>query len=867
MILTLSVAWAQEAPAPAPDELPPIVKAPEVVHFVEAPFPDAARVAGLEGTVGLSVTIDETGAVTNVEVTRPIGYGFDEAAVAAVRQFQFSPAEDANGPVAVVIDFNYGFVLDATTREDAVPEAPTPDAPVAEAPVNLDGVVLEMGTRRPLAGIPIRVEPLGLDATTDADGRYTFRGVPAGAVTLLVNFPGYDRVETPVAVSGTELTTVKVWLRNQAYDDGVVLGLYRKETTEVTRREISMDEIRRVPGTFGDPIRVIQSLPGAARAPFGTGLLIIRGSNPEDSGVYIDGIRIPYIYHLGGFESVINPDLVAGVDYLPGGYGVAYGRSTGGVVDVTTTEEFPERKRVTWSTDVLDSGGMVVGRFGKNGQHGVGFAARRSYIDALLPLFVGDTGFVVKPVWYDFQAKYAYLGGRDTFSVLVFGFRDDLIASSPAGQSQGTDPSTQGDLGTAYSTYRAVVKWEHPISDTLTFRFIPSFGNDWASLNIGNDWHLEQSQWLAEVRAELPWKPSEHLTVTPGIDFLGGVSPFTIELPFDPGQFGETDPLAEREPYTVKDTQWGWGPDPYLAVTWCPLQDPERLVLTPGIRGTFVTLPGEITTFGLDPRIGAKFALTPKTRLKGSIGVYHQPPQPFESYTPDDRPVDLEQERALSGTVGWEQDVGSAVHGEVEIFYKSLDRLIVQNPDFASMDDPFFSNSGVGRAYGLEVIVRHDPVGKLFGWVSYTLSRSERQDAPDEAWYRYDYDQTHILSAVAGYKLPYDFEISAKGQYVTGNPTTPYAFGVYDVDQDEYQGFRSGARNSERLPPYWAVSARFDKLFTFKAWQLDLYVDLLNVLHGENPEFEVYNYDYTEKRYITGIPFIPGPGFEAKFEF
>ena len=73
--------------------------------------------------------------------------------------------------------------------------------------------------------------------------------------------------------------------------------------------------------------------------------------------------------------------------------------------------------------------------------------------------------------------------------------------------------------------------------------------------------------------------------------------------------------------------------------------------------------------------------------------------------------------------------------------------------------------------------------------------------------------------------------------------------------------------NSERLPPYWAVSVRVDKLFTFKRWQLDLYVDLLNVLHGENPEFELYNYDYTEKTYISGLPFIPGPGFEVKVEF
>ena len=120
---------------------------------------------------------------------------------------------------------------------------------------------------------------------------------------------------------------------------------------------------------------------------------------------------------------------------------------------------------------------------------------------------------------------------------------------------------------------------------------------------------------------------------------------------------------------------------------------------------------------------------------------------------------------------------------------------------------------------------------------------------------------------VGGYKLPHDIDLSGKVAYTTGNPTTPYALGVYDIDQNSYQGFSTAPYNSERLPPYWAVDLRAEKLLTFRSWQLQLYADLLNVLHGENPEFEVYNYDYTESTYISGLPFIPSLGFEAKFEF
>ncbi|MFZ5477141.1 MAG: TonB family protein [Myxococcota bacterium] len=863
ILFGIALAGAQEGAATAPEqpaegELPPLVAEPQLLKFVEAPYPEAAKAARVEGKVLLAIEIDEAGKVRDVQVVRGVGHGLDEAAVAAAQGFEFSPAMDAAGPVPVIIEFEYGFVLEA----EPVPVAEE------EKPVTLEGQLLEMGTRRPLAGFVVRIEPEGVEVTTGEDGRWSARGIGPGEHTLRVVRPGYDALARTVAVAEGEVTSARLWLRSQDYEDVGIVGTYREETPDVSRRTISIEEIKRVPGTFGDPVRVVQSLPGAARSPLGTGLLIIRGSNPQDSGVYVDGIRIPYIYHLGGIESVINPDLVGAVDYLPGGFGARYGRSLGGVVDVRTRDEFPERTKVVWSTDALDSGFVVMGSAGKEKQHGFGVAARRSYVDVLLPLFVEDTGFVVKPRWFDYQAKYRWQGkGDGELSVLVFGFQDTLTASTPPGYAQGTDADAQGDLGTAYSTHRVLVTWEHPLAADWAVRVVPSFGNDAASFTLGNAWRMEQSQWIAELRAEAPWKPTDRLTVTPGVDFIGGIADFAFELPFDPSAFAETDPLAEREPYRVEDTASGWGPDLYLFAEWRPLEDPDALLIAPGLRFDVVVIPEEYTITTLDPRLSARGRLLPHTWLKGSLGLYNQPPQQYQSYRSDDQPIELGPERALSATVGAEQELGPAIRVEAEVFYKAMDELIIGNPEFDSMDDQFFVNSGVGRAYGLEVIARHEPVGNFFGWISYTLSRSERRDLPEDDWYPFDYDQTHILVAVAGYKLPYDFEVSAKGEYVTGNPTTPYAFGVYDVDQDYYQAFATGAYNSERLPAYWAMSARVDKLFTFRAWQLDLYVDLLNFVHGTNPEFEVYNYDYTEKAYISGLPFIPSPGFEAKFEF
>jgi hypothetical protein len=136
-----------------------------------------------------------------------------------------------------------------------------------------------------------------------------------------------------------------------------------------------------------------------------------------------------------------------------------------------------------------------------------------------------------------------------------------------------------------------------------------------------------------------------------------------------------------------------------------------------------------------------------------------------------------------------------------------------------------------------------------------------------DAWYDYDFDQTHIITAVGGYRLPYEFEVSARFQYVTGNPYTAYATAIQDLDSDSWTPIQESARNASRLPPYTALDLRVDRLFTFKRWQLETYIDLLNVVRGENPEFLQYNYDYTESAYVRGLPFIVSPGFQADVHF
>ena len=835
LVIFAMAALAQSPPAapptgapPAAEELAPLTKDPALVDFVQAVYPPEAEAAGLEGTVRLLLEVDETGAVSAVTVVAPAGNGFDEAAVEAAKRFRFTPAEDASGPVPVALEFDYGFTL----------EKPAP--PPAEPPITVEGRLQEMATRVPIAGAVVQVvlgDAIVASGTTDADGRFALRGVPPGALKLVAFGPDHQRDTVDIAVVDGEVTAVSLWLTRLSYRGAGVVGIYdRERPPEVTRRTLSIEEVRRVPGTFGDPVRVIQSLPGAARAPFGTGLLVLRGANPQDSNVYVDGVEVPLVYHLGGFRSILNPELIASVDYLPGTYSARYGRSTGGVIDVRTQVEYPDEPHFTWRTDVLDTG--VYGEAKVGDKVGVAAGVRRSYIDAILAVALAEQEFYAAPRWFDYQLKVEALdAGDDELSLFLFGFQDDLVVR--------TDAGSEDQLGVRYSTHRLVFRWAHAFSDTLKLEVQPSLGIDGTELGFGSDVGLTLSAYRISSRAALTWTPSEAFTGQVGLDAEASRNDFALYITGVP--VDGDDPLSEEEPFEIAEGFWQGFPDPFAEATLRPLDDPDRLLIVAGARLDAVIRSEEPIGFAFDPRLGLRAEILEGGTLKAGTGLYHQPP-PLTDL------LDTYFERAWASEIGWEQKFGPAVSADLTGFYRDMQNL-------GGGDSP-----GVGRAYGGEFMLRHALVNRFFGWVSYTLSKSERNDEPDnsDAWYPFDFDQTHILTAVAGYRLPLDFEVSGRAQYVTGNPYTPYDGGLYLLDEGDYIGFPSAATNSERQAPYYAVDVRLSKLFTFKHWQLEVFSDVLNLVHGENPEFILYNYDYTDSAYINGLPTLPSIGFQAE---
>jgi TonB family protein len=262
---------------PAGSESGPVIVAPEMVLYSPPVYPAEAFEQGLETVVQLKITVNADGSVTSPEVVESKGHGFDEAALAAALGLKFSPAQVNGAARTVRIGFEYVFKIEQAEEVPVEESSAEPEAPrVGE----IGGTLLLSGTDTPLPGIKIVLtDGLGMkyEVLTDVEGKWLLGAMAPGVYKVEVSAEGFESVisdEQVVAGEGTDITFRIVPETSET--EVVVRG--ERPPREVTRRVLERREIQRIPGTSGDALRSIQSLPGVARPPGLAGLLIVRGS-------------------------------------------------------------------------------------------------------------------------------------------------------------------------------------------------------------------------------------------------------------------------------------------------------------------------------------------------------------------------------------------------------------------------------------------------------------------------------------------------------------------------------------------------------------------------------------------------------------
>ena len=275
----------------------------------------------------------------------------------------------------------------------------------------------------------------------------------------------------------------------------------------------------------------------------------------------------------------------------------------------------------------------------------------------------------------------------------------------------------------------------------------------------------------------------------------------------------------------------------------------------PGVRADFYPSSDDYT---IDPRLTARYEVTPATALKAGVGLYSQPPEYWQMLDVIGNP-ELEPYRALHTSLGVEQRFGAPLKLGLEGFYKRLENRVVSTP---TGGPPHYVNDGEGRIVGAEVSAEFTPEEGTFAYLGYTLSKSERRDLDGE-WRPFDQDQTHILAVAAGHELGAGWNVGARFRLVTGNPSTPVVGSVYDARTGVYVP-SYGAVNSERDPTFHQLDVRVEKKFRVGSGSIAVYLDLQNAYNSTNQEGVRYSYDYRQKEPLSGLPILPNLGVRGE---
>ena len=876
---TFPTAWAQPAADTGNEHG---LKPPKLMKFVEAVYPPERQAAGTTAKVLLSIEITAEGRVENVEVVQSAAPDFDAAAVAAARQFEFEPARMDGVSTPVKIQYAYRFQI----KEVIVSLGPQ---------INFEGVVLYRDKKDPVDHVRVRVVDAGVDAITDETGAFAFTDLPPGPHVVELSAKQLVTVRTEEIITKGKKKTVKYQVEEKEADvdeESVVRAPRIKK--EVVETQVRTEEARRVPGTQGDTLKVVQNLPGVARSAFGSGALVVWGSAPQETRVNVEGVEIPALYHVGGMRSTVNADLVKSINLSPGSYGAEYGRGLGGLVRIDLRELPREGVHGYAAADVVDASAMVSAALTPSLR--VAVAGRFGYLDRTLKAAVSrDVGdYFPIPRYDDYQARATLALRKDEDLSATYLASDDYLRRT----IPSADPWKVRTQDTTLQAQRFSLRYTRLLPDGSSVVFAPSFGWDanGSAAHFGTTpVTMNVDAWQYALRASYRRRVSASATLSLGVDVQGRNSSLRRFGSINqPPREGDVTVFGQPPGTDVNSDAWQINLLSAATYAFCEITL-GRFTVTPGLRLEPTLIDGNLRrpqTEGVpnvgytrldtphnplpwsnnawwlvrrlpNPRLSVDYRATHRLTFILGGGVYGQPPQP-EDMSPVFGNPSIGLSTAVHASGGGAYKLTGTLSLEIIGFYKRLYDLVARSALQSPPEGQALQQTGIGRSYGAQFLLRQELVGGFFGWLSYTLSRSERKDRPDSSWRLFDYDQTHVLTALASYDVWRGLQVGLRFRYATGAPRTPVLGGWANLTANQSETI-PGAQNTIRIPAFYSLDARVEKGFILRRMKLEVFLDVQNLTNRKNPEEITYSADFSQRDYITGLPILAVAG--ARLEF
>lgn len=646
---------------------------------------------------------------------------------------------------------------------------------------------------------------------------------PSAAAT-----PPKPRVAEPLSVEAVEI---------------VVLG----DRAEPATTSLGRAEVRQIPGTFGDPFRAIEVMPGVAPIATGVPFFFVRGAPPGNVGYYLDGIRVPLLYHAALGPSVIHPGLIQRVDLYSGGYPARFGRFAGGIVSAETA---PPKDRLHGEANVrvFDAGALVESPFGERDRGSALVAGRYSYTAAILSLVAPE----VELAYWDYQARFFYdLTPKLRVGVFSFGAFDKFLAVDSEGERQGA--ATQFHRLDLRAEVRPSARTLAKAALTLGIDRTEAPGDDGLP-----DTRLQDR--LVAARASIEHQLARQAELRVGADFA-----------LD--EYGITaggDVLDDERRRRLLGTRTDLSSGLYADIV---LEPSPGVRFTPGVRAELYSSRG-VTVLAIDPRLSASFAAGKRVTIEHTFGIARQPPS-FVVPVPGFQISDLGDglQRSLQSSAGvvvrpgrsWQLG-GTLYHNVFLNMTDALGSELARDESELTGDRNSRPDARVlGQSYGLELSAKRPLTEDLAGYFAYTLSRSTRSVGAAKALAAFD--RPHVLHAAAAYDLGKRYRLGARLSAYSGMPAE-----LEDDDRDDEEPQPGeerpdGPRGTfRRAPTFFRVDVRFEKAWALgrDGGSLSLVLELLNAtLTKETIEYECRPSGCTGE--VIGPVTVPSIGLEAFF--
>lgn len=731
--------------------------------------------------------------------------------------------------------------------------------------VTLSGYIRDRSAGETLPGASVRVKGTNVTVTTNAYGFYSLTLAP-GNYTFEFRYIGYQPAERTVGLEGNLSLDMHLKPAATTMKEVVISGEKTNQNLQKTQmgvQTVSMRSVRQLPALMGeaDVVRTIQLLPGVSTVGEGAPGFNVRGGGIDQNLILLDEAPVYNGSHLLGFFSVFNPDAVRDVALMKSEMPARFGGRLSSLLDVRMKEGNARDLAFVGGIGTVSSRFMAEGPIVKDKSSFI-LAGRRSYADLFLALS-GDSALKDTRVYfYDLTGKLNFrLSKKDRLFLSTYAGRD----VNKAGEEMNMD----------WGNRTTTARWNHLYSSRL-FSNLAAIYSDYTYMLGASGEDATSFEWKAHIR-DYTLKNTWNWYMNPSntIYFGGEIT----RHDFSPGTARPTGSgSAFNEQYMPEQRAFD-----YAAFWDHEVQLNDRVSFQYGVRYSLFrnVSPGESTVYGyagpegqrkqpvnprtfgrgetirwyhsLEPRATVKIQTSGNSAVKASYTRTSQnlhyvsntmAASPLDIYIPSSANVRPELADQVSAGYFYAAPE-NAWEASAEVYYRDLKNQI----DFISGAEILLNRNlegdmlfGTGRAYGSEIFLKRN-AGKLNGWLSYTLSRTEKRIAGlnNDRYFPAKYDRTHALSLAGIYEWRPRTLLSATFSFSTGTPAT-LPDSRFDFDGFPVQYNSSNGRNGFRQPSY----QRLDLSATFRGrtvpgrkYHSEFVVSVYNALGRRNP-YSIY---------------------------